>query len=286
MREVDFFAPTDVGEAVKLLTEHGNKISIVAGGTDLVPKINYYELKPELLMYIGGMGLNYIKEEAGKLVIGAATTTASLAVSELLAEKAAALYQAANASGSVAVRTTATIGGNIANASPAADLATPLLVMDAEVHLQGPDGERTVPLKEFFTAPHETVLQPDELITQFSMPVPKGKTVFMKMGRRKAFTLSIANVAVRLAMEGNKCQEARIALGSVAPTPLCCPKAMDMLPGQVVDEALLDKVAAAAADESKPIDDQRASAWHRKRILVPLVKRALAQAAGFEEAQE
>ena len=282
MQDVKYFAPTEIDEAVKLLAEYGDRATVLAGGTDLVPRINYYELKPDVLLYIGGLSLDYIKEEEGKLVIGAATPTAKLASDPLVAEKANALAEGAKLSGSVATRNAATIGGNLANASPAADLATPLLVMDAELHLTGAGGKRKVAIKDFFTGSGETVLKPDELVIEIHVPPTKGKTVFLKLGRRKAMTLSVVNVAVHLHMAENKCNEARIALGAMGPTPLRCLKAEEMLKDKALDEALIADCAAEAVAESKPIDDQRASAWYRRKAGAALVARALRQAAGIE----
>jgi carbon-monoxide dehydrogenase medium subunit len=251
----------------------------LAGGTDLVPKINYYELKPEVMLFLGSLGLDYLKEVEGGLRIGAATTTARLAEDAMVAEKAGALAEAARLSGSDAIRNSATIGGNLANASPAADLATPLLVMDAEVLIKGSDGERVLPLKEFFKGPGQTALNPQELLVEIRIPAFKGKTVFMKLGRRRAMTLSVVNVAVRLDGSGKKCKEARIALGSVAPTPMRCEKAEAMLQGKELDSELIKACAAQAISETNPIDDQRATAWYRKQAGAALVTQALARAS-------
>ena len=182
---------------------------ILAGGTDLVPRINTYSFKPDVLVYIGKLGLDYIKEKNGKICIGATTPIAKIITSELLIQKVSALVAAAKQVGSAAVRTTATVGGNLANASPAADLATPLLVCDAEVSLMSATGKRAVPLKDFFKGPGQSVLQPGELLTEISFVPPRGKTIFLKLGRRKAMTLSVVNVAVRMVLEGQKCKEAR-----------------------------------------------------------------------------
>jgi CO/xanthine dehydrogenase FAD-binding subunit len=282
MKESLYFAPKDLKEAVRLLGNYKGRAVILAGGTDLVPRINTYHLRPEVLVYIGKAGLDYIKEEKGKFVIGAATPMAKIAGSKLLARKAGALVEAAGQAGTQAVRTAATIGGNLANASPAADLATPLLAMDAELSLVGQKKKRVVPLKDFFTGPGKTVLQAGEMIAEITVPVPKGKTVFVKLGRRKALTLSVVNAAVRLEMRGKKCQEARIALGSVAPLPLRCAKAEGMLQGKGMDSKLIADCAAEAIAASSPIDDHRASAWYRKQAGTVLVSRALAEAAGLQ----
>jgi carbon-monoxide dehydrogenase medium subunit len=282
MSEALYFAASNMSEAMKLLGQYGKKAVILAGGTDLVPRINTYGLKPGVLVYIGKLGLDYIKEEKGKVIIGAAAPLAKIAASKLVAKKAGALAQAAAQAGTGAVRTTATIGGNLANASPAADLATPLLAMDAELALMSKKKKRVVPLKDFFKGPGQTVLQAGEMIKEISFPVPKGKTVFIKLGRRKALTLSVVNAAVRLDVSRNKCKEARIALGSVAPTPLRCPEAEGLLLEKEISRELILQCASEAMAISSPIDDQRASAWYRKKAGTAVVARALAKAAGLE----
>lgn len=280
MKETLFFAPKQIEEALKLLAEYGEKATILAGGTDLVPKINTYELRPEVLVYIGSLGLDYLQLERGELVISAGTRTALLAADPWVAEKASALAEAARRTGCIATRNAGTIGGNLANASPAADLATPLLVMDAKLLLVNSRGRRVLDVKDFFFGPGKTALKPDELILEISIPSLRGKTVFLKLGRRKAMTLSVVNAAVRLDMMGKTCKEARIALGSMAPTLIRCKRAEQILEGKVLDQALITECAEEAIAESQPIDDQRATAWYRKKAGAALVYRALAQAAG------
>lgn len=283
MKNGMYFAPTRIGEAFKLLVEYGEKAHILAGGTDLVPKINYYELKPDILLYIGELGLDYLKEKKGKLVIGATTSMATLTNNALVAKKASALAEAARRSGSIATRNAGTIGGNLANASPAADLATPLLVMDAKLLLGRAGEKRVVAIKDFFIGPGKTVLKPDELIIEIYVPSFKGRTVFLKLGRRKAMTLSVANVAVRLEMVSNTCNEVRIAMGAMAPTPMRCTRAEEMLKGKLLDEALVNRSATEAVAETNPIDDQRATAWYRKKAGAALVAQALLQAASIDD---
>jgi carbon-monoxide dehydrogenase medium subunit len=282
MKDVIYFAPTSVEEAVRLLAEHGKKVTVVAGGTDLVPRINDYERKPDILVYVGGMPLDYIKEEKGELLIGATTPTAKLMTNALVVHKTGALAEAARLSGSPATRNTGTIGGNLVNASPAADLATPLLIMDAELIVASTNGERAVAIKDFFTGPGETMLKPDELLLEVHVPIPLGKTVFLKLGRRKSMTLSVVNVAVHLIMDGRTCRDARIALGSMAPMPLRCPKAEALLKGKPLDTSLIVATAAEAVSETHPIDDVHARAWYRQRAGTELVARALADAAGVD----
>lgn len=282
MRDVGYFAPTEVGEAVKLLAEHGEKMAVVAGGTDLVRQLNYYELKPAALLYVGGLGLDYVKEEGGKLLIGAGTTVAHLIGSELISQKFGLLAQAARLHASSAIRTAATIGGNLGTASPAGDLIPPLMAMDAEVVLASTQGERIVPIAEFFTGPGQTVRKPNELIVELRVPLKGGATAYEKLGLRKAQTCSTASVALRLELDGGVCKDARIVMGSMAPTPLRCTKAEALLQGKKVDAALVEQAAAEAVGQTSPIDDQRATAWYRQKAGKALVARALAQAAGIQ----
>jgi CO/xanthine dehydrogenase FAD-binding subunit len=232
-------------------------------------------------LYVGKLGLSYIKQVDGALVIGAGTPLAQILDSELVAQSAPALVQAVRQHSSVAVRSTATLGGNIANGSPAADTVTPLIAMDAKLRLVSAKGERVVAVQDFFVGPGETVLGADELLTEIQIPAVKGKAVFQKLGKRKAQACSIAIVGVRLEMDGKVCKAARIALGSMAPTPLRCVKAEKMLVGKAVDQALVAECAATAVGESSPIDDVRATAWYRKKAGTALVAQALAQAAGL-----
>ena len=138
------------------------------------------------------------------------------------------------------------------NASPAADLVAPLMALDAEVAVKSAAADRMIPLKDFFTGPGTTVLQPDELVTEINVPFVKGRAVFLKLGRRRAMSLSVVNTAVQLQMDGKTCTEARIVLGSMAPTPLRCEKAEGLLKGNSVDEDLIGKCAAEAI-KKKPI---------------------------------
>ena len=295
MKQVSYFAPAELDDALKLLAEHGEKVTVLAGGTDILPKLNHYELKPEAVMYIGGLGLSFIRDEGEKLVFGAATSTAALAKSEVVESKMKALSEAARLSASPAIRTSATIGGNIVNASPAGDVLTALVALGAEVKLQKAGGQRMVPLEDFVTGPRQTDLKPGELLTEVHVPVPNGATAFLKLGRRKAQTLSVVNVAVQVSLEGGECKDARIVLGAMAPTPVRCTKAESLVrscafplaishfgtrpasAGKSLDEATIAQCAAQAVEECSPIDDQRATAWYRKKAAKALVAKALKQ---------
>ena len=282
MKDAMYFAPPGIDEVLALLAEHKEKATLLAGGSDLVPKINYYDLKPDILIYTGGIGSAYIREGNGKLIIGAGTTWSDLISNTMVAEKVGALADAARQGGCVDTRNVGTIGGNIVNASPAADLVAPLMALDAEVAVKSAKAERMIPIKDFFTGPGTTILNPDELDTEIHVPFVQGKAVFLKLGRRRAMTLSVVNTAVHLQMDGKICKEARIALGSMAPKPLRCEKAEGILKANSVDKDLIGKCAAEAIKETSPIDDQRATAWYRKKAGEKLVAQALSRAAGIE----
>ena len=282
MKETLYFAERNVNETLDLLFRYGRKATILGGGTDLVPRINRYELKPEVLVYIGNLGLDYIREKDDRLLIGATTTMATIASSRTVVKKVPALAEAARLAATAAIRSVATIGGNIANASPAADLVVPLLSMDAEVFLKSSTGERMVPLVDFFKGPGKTIIKPGELITEISIPLRRGKIVFLKLGRRKAMSLSVVNVAVRLEIRGGKCADARITVGGVAPTPLRCIAAEKLFRGEKIGPGLIRRCAKSAMAASRPVDDRRGSAWYRREAGTALIARALAMAGGIE----
>lgn len=280
-RDVKYFAPACSKEAMKLLAEYGAKAEVLAGGTDLVPKINYYALQPDVILYIGNLGWDYIKEEGDTVVIGACATYAKVLESELLAKKAPALVEAARNSSSTAIHTVATVGGNIMNASPAGDLIPPLFVMDAELVLVSEAGERTVKIGEFFTGPGATVCKSEELLKEIRIPVCEcGGCSFVKLGKRKAQTLAVVSCAACICQKDGVIKEVCLALGSVAPTVVYACKAGDCMLGKPFSAELAAQAAQAAMDTVDPIDDVRATAWYRKTAGVSVVKRALFAAAG------
>ena len=281
MKDVKYFAASSLEEAKALLAEYGGKATVLAGGTDLLPKINYYNRIPDVFIYIGSLPLDYVKEEEDKILLGACTPASKLVASKLLAEKTPALLEAARSIGSEAIRTKATIGGNLVNGSPAADLATPLLAMDAEVKLESAGQTRTMPLKDFFQGPGQTALKAEELLTEIAIPASRGRTVFLKLGRRKALTLSIMNVATRVVQNGGTVETVRIAVGAMAPVPMRCTAAESMVAGKKLEQKLIDECAECAIAETNPINDQRATAWYRRRAGKAMVARALGLAAGL-----
>ena len=281
MQRFQFCSPKSMDEALRFLSEKGDCAKIVAGGTDLIPRLREGNFRPEFVINILEIEeLQGIREVQGGLRLGAATTHTQVAESEILQRSYPSLAQAAASVGGPLIRNRGTIGGNLANASPAADLAPALLSLNAEAVIRDGRGTRTVALKDFFAGPSKTVLHPDELLTEISIPPGKGKNIFLKLGRRQAMSLSIVNVAVYLEMEGKICRKSRIALGSVAPTPIRCPEAEALLINKELGPELIAKCAREAMAASKPVDDQRAKAWYRLEAGTVLLRRALSEAAG------
>lgn len=274
-----FYKATDLKEACDLLSQYGERARILAGGTNLMVAVNRKSLSPEVVISIGNSGLDYIKAEGDNLVIGAATNHTEIARSALVRERAPLLAEVVKSIGSPAIRNMGTIGGNLANASPAADAAVALLALGAKLKLVSADGERVIDVETFFTGPGETVLQPNELLQEVSIPSQRAgsKSAWHKLGKRKAIVCSVVSVAVALQMNNGTCTQGRIALGAVAPTPLLAKRAGSLLEGRKLDGALIEEAAKTASEETSPIDDVRATAWYRRKVSEVLVKRLLNQ---------
>jgi carbon-monoxide dehydrogenase medium subunit len=260
-------------EALRLLRERGEAAAPVAGGTDLL-----LEHRPALrcLVDITGLGLGEIREGPEGIRIGAATTMETIVRSPRIAGLAdGILCAAAGMCGSWQVRNLATLGGNVANALPAADTPPALLALDARVRWVG-DVEREMPLDGFFTGPRQTVLQRGEILTALVLPPPPPglRGAFIKFGRTNK-DIAIVNVAVAVLPEAGRCRRARIALDAVAPTPIRVPEAEGLLEAHGFGETVLDEVAAVVSRSVRPISDHRASAGYRQRLSGILVRRAL-----------
>jgi aerobic carbon-monoxide dehydrogenase medium subunit len=281
MIETAYFNPKNVEEAVELLNNYGSKAKIIAGGTDLMVKINRGESPPENLIYIGDANLSYIQEDEENLVIGAATTLDDLMKSQEVKRNAPILTAALKQMASVAVRNTGTLGGNLCNASPAADTAVPLLALKARVKLVAKRGERVVDCQDFFVGPGQTVLAADELLKEVMIPRQGNvEWAYRKLGRRLAHTLSVVSAGIVMQEEDGVRKNVRIVLGAVAPVPLLAVKAAALLEGKALNAEAIEAAAAAASEETQPIDDIRSSAWYRKRASKAMVKSLLNQIAG------
>jgi carbon-monoxide dehydrogenase medium subunit len=252
----------------------------IAGGTDIIPTFRDLGSKPVHLIDLGLIEeLNGIEEEDGKVLIGPTTTHAQILASKVIEETAPALHDAARWIGSIQIRNRGTIGGNLCNASPAADSAPPLLVHDAEAHICSLEEGHWISLQEFFKGPKMTVLEKNEILGGLRFTPIKGSgSSFQRIGRRKGFTLSVVNAAVYTERDGDKVKEVRIALGSVAPTPIRAMSVENMIRGRKMSEEMIEEAATASIEAAKPIDDVRGTAEYRRDMVGVLVKRAVREA--------
>ena len=288
MKNVEYFAPGTLKEALQLLGKHGKGTAVLAGGTDLVRNMNLEYAYPASFMWIGHLGLEYVKNVDGVIHIGAATRMQTAGASKLLQSKAAALAEAAGKMASVPVRSLATLGGNICNASPAGDAICAMLGLGAQVLLKSTRGQRLVPLDKFFTGPGKTVRKPDELLIEILIkPTAKNEgSAYAKVGRRQALTLAVLNAASRVKRDSKgNCAEVTIAVGAAAPTPLRAVKAEAALRGKPLSEAAIRAAAEIAVTEIKPIDDVHGTAWYRRKLTKALVARTLRRAGGLPEGE-
>lgn len=280
----EYFAPSTLGDVVKLLKEHGDGARLLAGGTDLLQNMKKRITSPSAIVDLNKvLELAFIEMRGNELRIGATMRLNEIKEAQVVQEKALVLAEAIGFLACHPIRNRATIGGNLCNASPAADTAPPLLALDASVKLQGPDGEKLVLLSEFFTGPGKTVRRPDEVLREVIIPCREGRSAFLKLGRRKGFTLSIASVAAFGAITDGKFDEVRVALGAVAPTPIRSQKVEEALKGKEISEELIEKTAELVKEEVNPITDIRASAAYRREMACVLTKRALIKVAMGEE---
>ncbi len=272
MKAFDYFVPATLPEALAILGEHGDKAKILAGGTDLLVDMKRGAASLSYVVDLKRIAqLRIIECEAGgTLLLGALTGLAELAGSEILRSDYAAISAAAASVGSPQTRNRATLGGNLCNAAPSADLAPPLIALDAQLVILSPKGQRTVPIEQFFTGPKATILAPDEVLTTVAIPRPPAASVYLKQATRRA---DIAVVGVAGALFAG--ERFSLAMGAVAPTPVRAAKAEALLHGKAVTGKTIEDAAAAAAEESSPISDVRASAWYRRQIVKALTARVL-----------
>jgi len=282
----NYLAPVTLDEALSRLARYKGKAKVIAGGTDLVPKLKRREIgAPAYVIDLKTIpGLDNIKYDVSGLSLGALVTIGAVETSAIIGEKFGILSQAARSMASPQVRNRGTIAGNICNAVPSADSAPALLTLGARLKLASRKGERIVSIEDFFTGPGQTALADDEILQEIQIPhpPPNSKGVYLKLTPRRAMDLAIVGVAVVIIPQDGVCQDIRIALGAVAPTPIRTGKAEAVLKGQKFDDALIEKAARAAAGQSRPIDDHRASAEYRRDMVEVLVKRAIKQAIGSQ----
>jgi len=276
MNQFRYIFPKTKEEILKILEQEKSEACIVAGCSNVLPYIKDKIIPPKLLLDISGIEeLNYIKKNEGNLCIGATTTISDLISSKIIREECSVLYQAAEDFADPTVRNRATIGGNLTDASPAADMAIPLLVLDAVLEVESMNGKREIYLKDFFLGPRKTALRDDEMITSIKFkndPINK-QGYFIKLGLRQSMAISVATIALILELEKNKVKDVRIAMGSIAPIPLRLFKTEEFLKSKEINDELLEKAINKVREEVNPISDIRASQEYRRYVSGVLFKR-------------
>lgn len=283
MNAFEYRAPRGLDEALAVLREHGEDARVVAGGTALVTMMRQHLVRPGCLVSLRDVqGLNRIEATNGALRLGALVTHREAEVSPLVRERLPVLAETFRRVATVRIRHMATIGGALAHADPNQDPPVTLLALGARVEIRGARGQRELPLEEFFRDYYETALEPGELVTAVTvplLPVASGAT-FLKFLPRTADDYATVAVAaiVTLEPDGERCREARIALGSVGMTPLRGREAEALLPGQRLSESQLQAAGEAVKGAVDPLSDHRGSAAYKREMTGVMVGRALTQA--------
>ncbi|MFA6977510.1 MAG: xanthine dehydrogenase family protein subunit M [Mesotoga sp.] len=286
MKDMKYFEPQSLSETVTILDQNKEEAQLIAGGTDFVVGMNKNAFRPDCLINISNLGvLDYIEYHAGKSVkIGALTTIAKIKESKIIREHFSIIFQATSQFACMAVRNTATLGGNLCTAAPSADMAPSLIALGAQVRITSVKGEKVVPLEEFFLGARKTILEKGEIVTEIEVPEPSKscKGIYIKYAMRCQSDLPVVGIAVLAKMDNDVCEQARIVLSNVAPTPIRARKAEEIIKGQAVTQSVIGKCAEAAFMEACPrAGSIRASAEYKKEMVKVHLRRALVEITGI-----
>jgi carbon-monoxide dehydrogenase medium subunit len=282
VRRFEIALPSSVEDCLRILGARGPEAKLVAGGTDLLPQLKNGLLRPACVVDLSGVpSLRSLEQDDGRgLRIGAAVTSRTLELDPGVRSGYLALAESAALVGSVQVRNLATVGGNLCNAAPSADMTPPLLALEAEAVIAGPKGQRRVPLASFFLGVRRTVLAPDELLVEIAVPAagPRSGGHYLRHTPRRELDIAVVGVASQLTLSNGVCAKARIALAAVAPVPLRATAAEQALEGQPVTPAQIERAAGLAVEAARPISDQRGSIEFRRHLVRVLTRRTLTTA--------
>jgi aerobic carbon-monoxide dehydrogenase medium subunit len=277
----EYYAPTTAAEAISLLQQLGPEAKLLAGGMSLIPLMRLRLAAPRYLIDVNRIaGLAAIKESDGFLRIGALTREAELESSELVRSKYPILAQTASVIGDPLVRNRATVGGNLAHADPANDHPATMLALAAEVAAAGPNGERRIPMAGFFTGFFATALDANEILTEIRIPIPPPRSggAYVKL-ERKVGDFATAGVAAQLTLgSGDVCEQVRIGLTNVGPTPIEARQAEEVLRGKKIEPGIIKQAGQLAAGASDPSADLRGSVEYKRDLVRVLTIRALNRA--------
>ena len=282
MRRFHLALPRSIEDCLKLLAERGPEAKLVAGGTDLLPQMKNGLIKPAAVIDLSGVAdLRVLRREDGAgLRVGASVAAREIELDPYTRSTYPALAESGALVGSVQIRNLATVGGNLCNAAPSADMAPPLLALDAEAIIAGPRGRRRVPMADFFTGVRRTVLAPDELLVALIVPAPGPRSggQYLRHTPRRELDIAVVGVASQITLSDGVCRKARIALAAVAPTPIRATAAERALEGQPLTAQQIARAAQLAVEAARPISDQRGSADFRRHLVGVLTCRTLTTA--------
>ena len=280
MSQMRYEAPSTVAAAVALLAGANGHARVLAGATDLLVQMRSGRVQPELLVDVKGIPeMTSITQEGGAFRFGAATNAMELVEHEAFAKAWPGVTEAVKLIGSIQVKGRATVGGNVCNASPAADSVPALIAAGAIAHVVGPNGAREAPVEEIATGPGKTSLAKGEIVTSFLLPKrpPQSGDAYLRFTPRTEMDIAVVGAGIDLTLDAKGvCTHARVSLGAVAERALLVPEAAAALIGSKVDDAALLRLAQAASAACRPIDDKRGTKVYRIRVAGVLAKRAAA----------
>jgi CO/xanthine dehydrogenase FAD-binding subunit len=269
MQEFQYFEPQSVDEALSLLVKHGEAAKIIAGGTDLMLRMQRGTVRPQYVINVKAIqGLDYINCDT-EIKIGATTTLRDIAKSTELRKNCPLIVEVTRKFAAIPIANMATLGGNLCNACPACDSGAPLIALSA--------GRRSVPVEQFFAGPGSTVMKKDEMLVEVRIPLPPvdAQWVYLKHVIRSATDLAIVSLSALVSIESGTFSRVGIALGAVSPTPMRASLAEDALVGQAADSESIERAALLVKKQCRPISDVRSTAEYRRHISYVLTKRAL-----------
>jgi len=279
VRRFELVIPANVDECVRALKGRGPEVKVLAGGTDLIAQLKVGMVKVATVVDLSGVPeLRVLEGDAQRgFRIGAAATARTLERDARLRAALPSLSESGALVGSIQIRNLATLGGNVCNAAPSADMAPPLIALDAEAVIVGPNGRRKVAMASFFEGVRKTVLAPEELLLEFAVPPtgPRSGGAYLRHTPRRELDIAVVGVAAQIALTDGVCRKVRIALAAVAPTPVRATAAEQALEGQPLTPQAITRAADLAVEAARPISDQRGSAEFRRHLVRVLTRRSL-----------
>ena len=281
MEAIDYTAPKTLDEALKVMASHGDRARVLAGGTDLLVQLRGGRRSADVVVDSKFIPeLNELSYDAQKgLTIGAAVPCCEIYENQDVSSNYPGITDAASLIGSIQIQGRATLGGNLCNSAPSADAIPPIIVLGGVANISGPNGSRQVPVEDFCTGPGQNVLQPGEILVSINMPAPQAHSGanYLRFIPRNEMDIAVAGVgsSVVLDASGQNFVSGKVALASVAPTPVFAKNAGDSLAGKPVSDATIDEAAQKAMADAKPINDMRGTIKQRVHLVGVLTRRTL-----------